>query len=115
MALDELSRHELHTKLREALGEQAAATLMQYLPPVGWADVATKRDLDAHAVATKRDLDALAISTKRDLDALELRIRADVRSEINTAITSQTRTIMFAVLASNLTMAGIAFAAAALR
>ncbi len=104
MALDELSRHELHSKLRDALGEQAAATLMEYLPPVGWADVATKRDLDA-----------LAILTKRDLDGLEQRLRADFRSEINAAITSQTRTLMFTVLGSNLTMAGIAFTAGLLR
>lgn len=44
MAIDERARHELHRKLEEVLGAEEAATLMAHLPPVGWADVATKRD-----------------------------------------------------------------------
>ena len=47
MALDERARHELFLRLEEALGPESAETLMEMLPPVGWADVATKRDLDA--------------------------------------------------------------------
>jgi hypothetical protein len=45
MAIDERARHELHRKLEEVLGADEAATLMSHLPPVGWADVATKHDL----------------------------------------------------------------------
>ena len=55
------------------------------------------------------------VATKRDLDILEHRLRADVRAEVNTAVTSQTRTILFAVVSSNLTMAAVAFAAAAVK
>jgi hypothetical protein len=40
MALDERSRHELYLRLEETLGPEAATTLMEHLPPVGWADVA---------------------------------------------------------------------------
>ncbi len=47
MALDERSRHELFLRLEEVLGPRPAETLMELMPPVGWADVATKRDLDA--------------------------------------------------------------------
>ena len=47
MAVSEHSRHELYQRLEQALGDVAAATLMEYLPPVGWADVATKGDLAA--------------------------------------------------------------------
>jgi hypothetical protein len=47
MALDERSRHELFLRLEEVLGPQPAEALMELMPPVGWADVATKRDLDA--------------------------------------------------------------------
>ncbi|MDQ4068737.1 MAG: hypothetical protein M3203_04570 [Actinomycetota bacterium] len=90
MVIGEEARQELFDRLQRALGRAAATTLMEYLPPVGWSDVATKRDLEV----------------------LEHRIRADVRAEINSAVTSQTRTILFAVVGSNLTMAAVALAAA---
>ena len=47
MVLDERARHELFLRLEEVLGPDSAETLMEMMPPVGWADVATKRDLDA--------------------------------------------------------------------
>ena len=46
MAVDERHRYRLHEAARRVLGDDAAVTLMEMLPPVGWADVATKRDLD---------------------------------------------------------------------
>lgn len=46
MVITESNRHRLHQALIDALGEQEAATLMEHLPPIGWADVATKGDLD---------------------------------------------------------------------
>ena len=45
MAITEKSRHELYRRLEEILGPEEATTLMEHLPPVGWADVATKEDL----------------------------------------------------------------------
>lgn len=45
MVFDDRSRHELYRRLEEVLGLEAAATLIEHLPPVGWADVATKGDL----------------------------------------------------------------------
>jgi hypothetical protein len=46
MALDETARFELHETLREELGDRNGDRLMSMLPPVGWADVATKQDLE---------------------------------------------------------------------
>jgi len=78
MAISEESRQHLYLRLEEVLGREEAATLMEHLPPVGWADVATKRDIDALAVATKRDIDALAVATKRDIDALAVATKRDI-------------------------------------
>ncbi|MGH9041895.1 MAG: hypothetical protein ACRDZ3_16875 [Acidimicrobiia bacterium] len=81
MVLDERSRHELYLKLEEILGPDRATTLMELLPPVGWADVATKRDLDN----------------------LELRLRAD--------FANQTRTIVLAMSGINMALLGVTLGA----
>lgn len=47
MTIDERHRLALHEAARAAFGEAPALTLMELLPPVGWADVATVRDLNA--------------------------------------------------------------------
>jgi hypothetical protein len=46
MAIDERQRHGLYQKLEATIGDEHADTLMSMLPPVGWADVATKQDLE---------------------------------------------------------------------
>lgn len=46
MAVDERSRRELYEALEATLGSEQADTMMSLLPPVGWADVATKRDIE---------------------------------------------------------------------
>ena len=45
MSVDERRRLELAEAARRTFGEDAGITLMELLPPVGWADVATKQDL----------------------------------------------------------------------
>ena len=50
----------MYVRLEEALGQEAALILMEHLPPVGWADVATKRDLDHLHVVIRADLERFA-------------------------------------------------------
>jgi hypothetical protein len=47
MAVDERARHQLFQRLEQVLGPDEATTLMETLPPVGYADLATKEDLIA--------------------------------------------------------------------
>jgi hypothetical protein len=46
VAITEESRHRMYQRLEQVMGVPEAATLMDHLPPVGWADVATRRDLE---------------------------------------------------------------------
>ena len=123
MAIDERSRHQLHTKLEHVLGTEEAGTLMAYLPPVGWADVATKRDLDQLSVLTKAELDRLGeeirrlneqMVTKIELQATKAEIIGTLRQEFHSEIHSMTRSLMVFMSTLTLTLAGLAFAAARL-
>ncbi len=65
MSITDAERHDLYKALEEVLGEQRANVLMEHLPPVGWADVATKRDLDHLEEHVRKDL-ALQIANLRN-------------------------------------------------
>jgi hypothetical protein len=86
MQIDERTRREMYEQLEAVLGAQTADALMEHLPPVGWAEVATKSDLNL------------------GLDALENRLLAQMHREI-------TRVIMWFV-PTMLGGVGLAFAAA---
>ena len=47
MSITNEDRYDLQQRANEVLGRKEGTTLMELLPPVGWADVATKRDIDA--------------------------------------------------------------------
>jgi len=99
MAIDERARHQLYLRLEEQLGAEAASTLMEHLPPTGWADVATKRDLDNLRALTTSDIQ---------------RMGDQLRAELYRAMVEQTRTVVFANIATALAVASVAFAAARL-
>jgi hypothetical protein len=73
MAPDEASRLELYHKLEETIGHDPATTLMEYLPPTGWADVATKADLAALQAATKAELAAFKVEMDGRFDRIDAR------------------------------------------
>ena len=58
MAIDERARYEMYLGLEQTLGTQVADALMEHLPPVGWADVATKHDLAAFEQRLELKIDA---------------------------------------------------------
>ena len=82
MAVDERARHRLHTRLEEVLGPKEAEALMAYLPPVGWAEVATKRDLDPLA----EKIDSKADQIRAEMERLGRRLVMWMSSMIVAAV-----------------------------
>ena len=67
----------------------------------------TRRDLDEFRVATRRDIEELRVEMRHGFELLEQRIDTKLYQAINDAIVSQTRTILFALIGSNLTVGGL--------
>ena len=85
MAVTEQSRHDLHQKLDTVLGAEEATTLMEHLPPIGWADVATKQDLDHHTALLGATLRAEMADLRTEMADLRTELRAemaDLRTEM---------------------------------
>ena len=72
MAITEQNRHHLHQRLEQVLGPEEASILMEHLPPVGWADVATKSDLDHLSEVMGLRVDRVDLR----IDSLEGAVRA---------------------------------------
>lgn len=68
-SVDERSRHQLYGALESLLAHEEVDTLMAMLPPVGWADVATKHDLLAleDRMGLRFDAQETRFATKDDL------------------------------------------------
>ena len=67
MSISEAERHQLYLRLEQVLGESEANVLMEHLPPVGWADVATRRDLDHLETVLRSDMATLTATVRADL------------------------------------------------
>jgi hypothetical protein len=89
----------MYQRLEAVLGIETATALMEHLPPTGWADVATKHDLDG----LRRELDLRFETVSHRFDAVELKIEATVHREIRTGI--------LATFAGNAVLAGLILAA----
>ena len=110
IAIGERDRHRLYDRLEQILGPKEATILMAHLPPLGWADVATKRDLDALAEANRRDHEALAEANRRQHEAFEQRLTAAWHA----GLCQETRAVIIALATSVVSVGGLAFAAARL-
>jgi hypothetical protein len=113
MALDERARHELFLRLEQVLGPESAETLMAMMPPVGWADVATKRDLDA--LEERMNLRFEIVDQRFETMKHELlaAFRGELLAQTN-VITAQTRTLLIANVGTVLSLAALAFGVAKL-
>ena len=131
MAVDERSRHALHSKLEKMLGEEEAVTLMELVPPVGWGEVATRRDLDAlrgdmdalrsdfrdFRKAIRSDLGGVREETKNDVGDFRTAFTRDIDDikssirDLRAIVDGHFRTTVFSLLTLFIALAGVVLVA----
>jgi hypothetical protein len=99
VAVTEESRYLLFQRFGELLGREVVSTLMELLPPVGWADVATRRDLDHLQSRLDAKIDALHAR----IDRLGVELRAEMFRE--------QRNQTLAIIGANTTITALLLAA----
>jgi len=85
MSVSGFQRHEVCEWLEAQMGPERAATMTDLLPPVGWGDLATKRDLQTEIGA--------------------------LRAEMHSAHSELLLKLFFGMVASNATLVGLVLAA----
>lgn len=139
MAITEQDRHDLYVALEAAIGPEQATTLMEHLPPIGWADVATKHDLAHLQTATSQEFALVRAETAAQMAELRTELRgemAELRMELRDGLVAvrvelgsdiadlratslrDQRTLVLTMIGANAgmmaTVAALAFAAARL-
>lgn len=131
MAVDEAARHQLYTSLESTLGPEPTSTLMSLLPPVGWADVATRQDLVAFRDGLRAEIADLRTELRTEIADLRTDLRTEItdvrvetaqlRSELKTDISqlrgeihTSIRNAVFAMIGAMFTLAGLTWAATSL-
>jgi hypothetical protein len=126
--IDERARHELYRAVEELLGTRIADTLMALLPPVGWADVATKDDLlqlearldarlDARFARAEGRTDARFGAVDARFEAIDARFSqmgtrfAQLEGQLDRSLREQTRTLMLGLVGAMSTMTSLCLGA----
>ena len=89
------------------LGSEEAGSLMEHLPPVGWADVATKQDLEHLRTVMEVRFGA----AEARMEAMKHEILGTMRQEMARNTATFVRTTVLGNAAAILAVAGIAFGA----
>jgi hypothetical protein len=89
LSITEQERIRLRQEVSQVTSDDTADILMRSLPPSGWGDLATKKDLESLAFATRADVEALRFST--EIMRAELRhdienVRAELKHDIETQV-----------------------------
>jgi hypothetical protein len=88
--MTEARRTEMHIGLRESLGPRVADSLMEHLPPSGWADVARQSEVNLRFDMVQiqfemidrrfEEIDRRFEEVDRRLDSIEARMRFMIAS-----------------------------------
>jgi len=102
MYVDERSRLQLAEAAKRLLGADEGITLMELLPPVGWADVATKDDLAQLEARIDLRFEKLEHRFGSELEILDHKLTATLHQELR----SQTWKLFTLVAAAMSAMLG---------
>ena len=94
----ERRRHQLYEEAKNVFSPDSADELMSYLPPVGWADVATKADLGV----IRNEMDALRAELRGEMAGLRSEmhaLRSDIRTEMAKGFVSTQRWLIATMIA----------------
>ena len=78
MVMTETQRTTLYNQLTDAIGQEAARTLMEQLPPMGWDQVATKEDVKASEKMLLREIRASETRVLGELKESEGRLMTQI-------------------------------------
>lgn len=109
MAVDEQRRNALYRAAAEVLGEDHAATMFELLPPPS-SDLAT----EASVASLGASVDQRFADVDRQFDVLRHELTATFRSELVSAVASQARLMVVAVVSTIAGVGGLAIAFAQL-
>lgn len=104
MASHDDDRRELFGLLENGLGSRGAALLMSYLPPLGWADLATKQDVVGLRAELESDMAELKTELKTEI--------AGLRVDFERRMSGLTARLWAANVATMIGLAGLVFAVA---
>ena len=83
---------------------------MAAIPPVGWADVATKRDLDVLGSTLRQEMSAMEAALRHEVALSAADLRTEFHREcglIRGSMADMQRTLFFSLLGAQATFAGL--------
>jgi hypothetical protein len=88
MSVSEARRLELYEKIKQTLGAEPAATLMDILPPMSASDIATKADVEHVTYVLRGEMAELRSELRGEMAELRSELRgemADLRGELRSS------------------------------